>query len=874
MKREPATILAIDDNPDNLLTLKALLSEPFPELTVLTATSGSEGLVLAASQMPDVILLDIVMPGMDGYAVCRALKADPQFCDIPIVFVTAIGQQRESRIKALECGAEAFLTKPIDESELTAMIRAMLKIRAAGRQRQADYLQLADQAAHDIVERRLAEERYRLLFETMTQGVVYQTADGRIIAANPAAERILGLSVEQMLGRTSMDPKWCAMREDGTQIPGSEHPAMVALRTGCPVGPLVMSVCQPLGGARIWLRISAIPLFKPGADKPDQVYATVEDITAQRQAELAYQTLFREMLDGFALHEIICDAQNRPVDYRFLAVNPAFERMTGLQAASIIGRTVKDVLPDTEDYWIDRYGQVALTGQPIHFEEYSKQINKFFDVSAYRSAPGQFACVFTDITERREAEAALRANEFKYRSYIDHAPDGVFVVNERGRYIDVNEAAVRISGYSKEQLLEMNIIDITADESMDEALLMFKTLQQTGSVNRMLRYRHGDGSTRWWSVNAVRLTPTCYLGFSADMTEQKQAEDDLRFLSYHDQLTGVYNRRFFEEELRRLDTRRNLPLSLIMGDINGLKLINDSFGHAVGDELLRRAARVIRTGCRADDIIARLGGDEFAMVLPQTSPEEAAKIISRIRELSAAEKVASVDLSISFGYATKKMDTERVADILASAENSMYRSKLYERASMKSKTVDVIMHTLFEKSHRESQHSRRVSEICAIIAEQMGLDKDSVSLIRTAGLVHDIGKIGISEQILNSSGQLSPEEWDAMKKHPETGWRILSSIDEFSELAEYVFEHQERWDGMGYPRQLKGSEIALAARIIAVADAYDAMTSDRTYRKALNPDEAIAELTRCSGSQFDTDIVTVFVRYLLAQAGQDGPEPC
>ena len=193
----------------------------------------------------------------------------------------------------------------------------------------------------------------------------------------------------------------------------------------------------------------------------------------------------------------------------------------------------------------------------------------------------------------------------------------------------------------------------------------------------------------------------------------------------------------------------------------------------------------------------------------------------------------------------------------------MYRNKLYESSSMRNKTIDLIMTTLYEKSDREMSHSKRVSEICNAIASNMEFNQESINQIRIAGLMHDIGKMGIDEKILNKCNGLNNDEWKEIKRHPEIGYRILSSVNEFSDMASYILEHHERWDGNGYPRSLKGEEISLQARIIAIADAFDAMTSVRTYSNPLSKEEAISEVLRCSGTQFDPYIAKVFVEKVL-----------
>lgn len=335
------------------------------------------------------------------------------------------------------------------------------------------------------------------------------------------------------------------------------------------------------------------------------------------------------------------------------------------------------------------------------------------------------------------------------------------------------------------------------------------------------------------------------------------------YMSYHDQLTGLYNRRFFEEELDRRDTKGDLPLTIIMGDINGLKIINDSFGHEVGDDYLNKTAEIIKKACRPNDIIARLGGDEFAVILSNTDTVEAFKIIDQIKKMISAAEVNTIELSVSFGLATKAKEQQSAHETVINAENYMYTQKIYEHTSMRSKTIDFIMNALFEKSDRESKHSKRVSAICEAIAAEMDFIKGDVNRIRIAGLVHDIGKIGINEEILNKAGSLDQNEWLSIKKHPEAGWRILSTTNEFSEVAEFVLRHHERWNGSGYPQGLKGSEIPIEARIIAVADAYDAMTSERSYKKAFSKAEANNELKRCAGILFDPVIVEVFVNQVV-----------
>ncbi len=333
-------------------------------------------------------------------------------------------------------------------------------------------------------------------------------------------------------------------------------------------------------------------------------------------------------------------------------------------------------------------------------------------------------------------------------------------------------------------------------------------------------------------------------------------------LSFYDQLTGLYSRRFYDEELQRLDVPRNLPLTIAILDVNGLKLTNDAFGHHAGDQLLQKVASVLRRECRTDDIIARIGGDEFIIILPKTDSSQAHALTARICTAVSSETIEALPLSVSCGLATKLDKHKKVSDVFKEAEDKMYRTKISERSSYRHAVIELIMSTLYIKIPQEQEHSHRVSELCRRIGRALGLSQVEVNELTTAGVLHDIGKIVVSNDLLNKPGALSTLEWRELKRHPEVGYSILSSVTDYAPLAEYVFAHHERWDGTGYPKKLKGEAISLPARIIALADTYDAMTSDRSYRKALSHATALEEIKVCAGSQFDPTLTEIFLHMM------------
>ncbi len=331
---------------------------------------------------------------------------------------------------------------------------------------------------------------------------------------------------------------------------------------------------------------------------------------------------------------------------------------------------------------------------------------------------------------------------------------------------------------------------------------------------------------------------------------------------YRDKLTGLYNREFFEEELRRLDSPRQLPASVIMGDLNGLKLINDAFGHDIGDKALKRVAQLMKNAFRKEDIISRVGGDEFVILLPKTSEKTALSIVKRIKEQCIANPLDFITISISFGVATKINEEENIFEAYKKAEDKMYFSKLKESKEAKISMINYLKDKLEEISCETKAHYGRLNDICLMLADKLGLSDREKEELRLLCEFHDIGKIGVSSYIWGKEEPLSEDEWEKIKRHSEIGYYIIGSSREILAIDELVLLHHERWDGKGYPGLLKRDDIPMTVRIFAIADAYEAMVNDRPYKSRISNKQALKEIESKAGTQFDPYLAKTFIQMM------------
>lgn len=476
--------------------------------------------------------------------------------------------------------------------------------------------------------------------------------------------------------------------------------------------------------------------------------------------------------------------------------------------------------------------------------------------------------------DARRVKAALSRSQERYRRYIENAPIGVFVCDEEGRFLEANQAVVEMNGYDLPELLSMKVWDLALLEDRSAGQNLFRSTDWTGKMHLDGRYLRKDGSTGWCLIDAIRIEEGRYLHFVRDISVIKEAEMALVHQSLHDHQTGLFNRRYFEEQKALLDQGGNVPLSILMADINGVRLVNDAFGHEGGDALIGQVSRILEDCIGPEDLLARVGGDEFYMLLPHTDGQGLEdlhdRILEKVRKANGEHRSFRYDISLSMGMGTKTSKEQHIDAIARMAEEHLRNQKLLNSSSYQNSLIASMLATVYEKSQETEEHAKRLADLSLGIGKRLHLAQSHLDQLELLSLLHDIGKVGISDQILKKPGLLDREEWMEMRKHPDIGFRIAKSSQTLAGAGDLIRAHHERWDGSGYPLGLSGLEIPLEARIIGVVDAFDAMTNDRIYRQGISTQDALTEIEGLSGIQFDPSIVTVFVEMMNEKERQKG----
>ncbi len=719
--------------------------------------------------------------------------------------------------------------------------------------------------AFDVTERKQVEEalqesekKYRDLVDNALVGIFKTKLKGDILYVNEALWRMLEFeSCEEMMAESALKRY---------KNPKDRELLIVNLKKKNKVNNFDIELLTKTGKTKNVLLSANLD--------GDIVSGMIMDITERKQVEeelLESEKRFRAIFESASDGILIVDVETKKI---YLG-NRMIRKMLGCSEGEITNLTVMDIHPEEDlPYVLTQFEKLAREEIPLaeNIPVKRKDGRVFYvDISTFwltLADKTYMTGIFRDITERKTTAEVLRESEERYRTIFEDSRDAIYITTRDGIFVDVNQSTLNLFGYTREEMIGMNALQIYVNS--DDRSTFQQEIEQMGSVRDYeVQFRKKDGtemdclltSTIWRSLDGNILG---YQGIIRDVTERKQAENQLKYISLHDSLTGLYNRAYFEEEMRRLESRRFSPVGLLTCDIDGLKLINDALGHDKGDNLLLATANVLRESFREGDMVARVGGDEFAVLLPNSDRDALERATQRIRHAVTKynKNISEFPLSISIGSAIAIDAFKNMGDLFKEADNNMYREKLQHSQSARSNIVQTLMKTMEARDFITEGHAVRLKDMVAAVAKAIGLPERCVNDLRLLAQFHDIGKVGIPDRILFKPGPFTPEEHTEMQWHCEIGHRIALSAPDLSPIVDLILKHHEWWNGQGYPLGLKGDEIPVECRILAIADAYDAMTSDRPYRKAESHEKAVNELRRCAGTQFDPELVSKFIEVM------------
>ncbi|MEG2290091.1 MAG: diguanylate cyclase [Clostridium sp.] len=561
-------------------------------------------------------------------------------------------------------------------------------------------------------------------------------------------------------------------------------------------------------------------------------------------------------------------------DTRVIFLNEAYEKLYKVRFQEVKGKTNKEIYPTTIADKYDNNIKACLYKMGINTSEEIidnrvKQCHTFpiFDNEGKIKFVGG---IIVDVENDKVKERELNYQKNIVRTIIDALPEAIFYKNKECKYIGYNK---KFQDYYR----NLGVYDIMGKTDLEInpnklAAEKFNIEDNEIIKNKKQKYIEGVTYDKYGNKGAEESLKVPVIdddgevlgivGLARDVTPRKKLEEKLRYLSYTDTLTGIYNRTYFEEKIEELNKDEFLPLGLIMGDVNGLKLINDSVGHLEGDLLLKSISKVLQLASDDKGFVFRWGGDEFMILIPNCNEYSCEKVVQRIQEECRNDDYKYIELSISLGQVVKYTIEEDIYDSIKEVEERVYRQKLLNQHSIRSSMMNSLKKSLEAKSIETEEHTERVENYALEIGRRLKLSVSEMDELAIGARLHDIGKIGVEEDILLKPGPLTEEEFEIMKTHTEKGYRIINASSELWNVAKCVLTHHEKWDGSGYPLGIEGEDIPLMARIISISDAYDGMTQDRVYKKAMNKEQAIKEIKKFSGTQFDPSVVEIFLDYI------------
>ncbi len=470
-----------------------------------------------------------------------------------------------------------------------------------------------------------------------------------------------------------------------------------------------------------------------------------------------------------------------------------------------------------------------------------------------------------NITQHSRQQQMLQVLEQRFGSLADNGPHLVLVVDNEDKFSYVSQNIAAILGVDKKALLGQYQESLLGylEETLSTRAEIESILEAKVSGQVKCRARVAEGALNWFVFHFVpvggedgQVAEMVIIGHN--IRQEIEQQELTQYLKTHDPLTGAYNRVFFWQQMKQLQKEEGLDFCLVLVDINGLKLINDAFGNEKGDAILKEVVQMLRRYFGPQSRIFRMGSGEFAVQVLGAQPQEAEAMCERLAEgcRKTSRRMLPLSLSWGIGYSGDRWNAHGLFNL---AQNRMYSHKLLERHSLHNQVTASLKEALKSRNLETADHVERMENMVTAMGKQLGLPGNEMDRLILLASLHDIGKLAVPDHVLNKPGKLTAEEMEIMRTHSEAGYRIAMTSQELSVIASEICCHHERWDGTGYPYGKKGEDIPLLSRIIAVVDAYDVMTHKRVYKDSINHQQAVEELRRCAGSQFDPAVVELFV---------------
>ena len=771
-------------------------------------------------------------------------------------------------------------------------------------------------AVHETTVAELAELDPSVLVESLIARnpdpvMVLQWADPDpancpVVSVNENLTRLTGYAAEELVGRTGTiiaqlfaTPSAKRRARNAVATGKSEHIASSMIdREGRRL--FVDATLIPIAGSagragHLILFLHDVTDLKRSADQGESAEQDIRSILTSARCIVWHAWVVRR--GGF--YEWGYETANDEAALKWLPVDVA-------EGEKFFEAFVRSVHPDDRER-IDNNSRVAIeSGDSGYSQEFRCRLTTgeyrwvAEDVHVEEAGDGNWRLigVCIDITEQKKAKEDLAEERNLLRTLIDNLPDCIYFKDTKSRFLAVNTYDARQLGEdAPENLIGKTDYDFFPYEQATEYYMDELAIIQSGipMLNKEERVSLPVGRDIWHLSTKVPLRDAAgnvvgLVGISRDITAQKQLEMEREEhlaeaidRADRDPLTGLWNHRAFHRRLEEeadLATARETSLGILVMDMENFKFFNDAYGHMVGDDVLCEVARTLRAACRAEDTLARLGRDEFAVLMPLKNTDDAEalanKITGSLDEIGYRPQGfdAVVPIRVSSGLAVYPVEAPARLDALSLADGRLMRAKsgigeageLMERlsaqlsASVKGfNMLAALVNAVDNKDRYTRRHSEDVLLYALQIAIELGLDEAVCHTIQVSALLHDVGKIGVPDHVLRKPARLTPEEYEAVKLHPTMGAIIVSSVPGFEDALPAVRYHHERWDGLGYPEGLEGPETPLLARILAVADAFSAMTTDRPYRKGMHQRLALQVLEEGAGTQWDPGLVKAFI---------------